>query len=154
MDSRFEYIEIEWEDPQSFKHEWEDFTDIEMMRSIARLGGLASAGTLGYKHTDETKALLSKQKTGVKRSIESCLKQSESVSGNKNHFFGKKHNEESRKKMSEAKIGLYDGANNPKAKAIKYKNKVYGTMKDMNKATGISLYHIRKMVQSGQVEVL
>lgn len=49
---------------------------------------------------------ISESKKGVKRkefSDEWKKKLSESHKGEKNHFFGKKHSEETRKKMSEAK---------------------------------------------------
>jgi len=47
------------------------------------------------------------------------------MSGEKNPMFGKKHRDTTKKKMSEKKIGLYDGVNNPRAKPIyQYDDKV------------------------------
>lgn len=46
------------------------------------------------------------------------LKMSESHKGEKNHFFGKHHSEESRKKMSLLKKGLYDGNKHPNARRV------------------------------------
>lgn len=38
--------------------------------------------------------------------------------GEKNNMFGRKHRQDSKKKMSDKKIGIYDGVNNPRAKKI------------------------------------
>jgi hypothetical protein len=51
--------------------------------------------------------------SGVVFSKESKRKMSKSHTGEKNHFYGKKHTQETIKRMSEVKIGLYEGENNP-----------------------------------------
>lgn len=63
-------------------------------------------GYRGETLSKEHRRKISESKKGVKRkefSDEWKKKLSESHKGEKNHFFGKKHSEETRKKMSEAK---------------------------------------------------
>lgn len=103
------------------------------------------------KHSDETKEKLRMKAIGRKRSETSKLKQSKSVEGNKNHFYGKTHSEEFCKKQSIKQKSAQLGPLNTNAKAVIYNNIQYGTMKDMSTQTGISLYNIRKMVNDGSV---
>lgn len=85
----------------------------------------------GYKHTEETKRKLSEghaDVSGEKNPMfghtvqeymtdeEVALWKShiaESMTGAKNHFYGKTHSEESREKMSKARSGKLTGADNP-----------------------------------------
>tara|TARA_Y100001938_G_scaffold131676_1_gene189067 strand:- start:1629 stop:2450 length:822 start_codon:yes stop_codon:yes gene_type:complete len=67
-------------------------------------------GILGYRHTEETKEKLAKSQRGKIVSEETRQKRSEAMkgkndwcSGEDNPFYGKKHTEESRRKMSEFK---------------------------------------------------
>jgi group I intron endonuclease len=64
-------------------------------------------------HTPETKAKLSKIKTGTKASPETKKKMSDAHSGENNSMFGRNHSDEALEKMSQAKEGKYDGENNP-----------------------------------------
>lgn len=48
-----------------------------------------------------------------KMSKEWCKQKSESMKGKNNPFFGKQHSEESKKKMSESRTGLFSGEKNP-----------------------------------------
>lgn len=50
---------------------------------------------------------------GLKMSKETRKKMSENRRGENNHFYGKSHSEESKLKMSKAKVGKYRGENNP-----------------------------------------
>jgi group I intron endonuclease len=61
---------------------------------------------------EETKVKISESLTGLTRSVESRGKQSASVLGDKNHFFGKSHTEETRKKMRQSSPHL-SGEHNP-----------------------------------------
>jgi hypothetical protein len=121
-----------------------NYTDIQLEKS--RLGGkIASQMNIGSKRTDIQKSNMSKAKLGHIRSKESKIKQSNSVSGDKNHFYGKTHTDEFKLKQSQNKKKQYIGAGNPNAKPVYYDGVVYSTMKDMHNKTGISLYKIRKM---------
>ena len=84
----------------------------------------------------------------------SYQKQSASISGEKNHFYGKLHSEEFKKMQSERMKKLMSGAGNSRAKTVRYKGTIYNTMKEMNYITNISLSDIRKMIENGTVEVL
>ena len=64
-------------------------------------------------HTPETKAKLSKIRTGTKALPKTKKKMSDTHSGENNAMFGKTHSDESLEKMSQAKEGKYDGENNP-----------------------------------------
>ena len=74
-------------------------------------------GKTGYnygKHlSDETKKKLSESHKGLTVSEETKQKMSKSAMGEKNPMYHKYHTEETRKIMSEKKIGKYDGENNP-----------------------------------------
>jgi group I intron endonuclease len=62
----------------------------------------------GTKASPETIQRLSLSHTGLRRSAESREKQSQSVTGSKNHFFGKKHSEETRKLMGVRSVRCKD----------------------------------------------
>jgi group I intron endonuclease len=50
---------------------------------------------------------------GLKMSKETRQKMSENRRGENNHFYGKNHSDESKIKMSKAKVGKYRGKNSP-----------------------------------------
>ena len=102
-------------------------------------------------HAESTKLKLSKIAKGRSRSISSRLKQKESVTGEKNPFFGRNHTDENRKKMSEKKQGIYDGGKNPKAVKVEYDGLIFGTMKELKDGYGFTMRKIRKMIVSGEV---
>lgn len=52
--------------------------------------------SLGFKHNEDTKTLISNMKKGVKLSIETKQKMSESKKGINNSFFGKTHTEKTK----------------------------------------------------------
>jgi len=67
---------------------------------------LQKAGSsLGYKHTDEAKALISAANKGKVRTPEQIANFVASVTGRESPMTGKMHSESTRKKMSEAKQG-------------------------------------------------
>lgn len=55
----------------------------------------------GKTHTEETKEKIRAKRANQIITDDTCKKISESHKGEKNHFYGKKHSEEARKKMSE-----------------------------------------------------
>jgi hypothetical protein len=114
---------------------------------------LKTRKALGITLSKEHRAHLSKIKTGLSRSEESRKKQSGSVSGNKNHFYGKTHSEEFKRKQSLRKKKSQSGSGNTNAKSVKYGDRLYLTMKEMSIDTGLSMYHIRNMIKSGQAEL-
>jgi len=61
-----------------------------------------SKSKIGTKLSEETKEKLSKINTGKKLSTETINKLKEKLSGKSNPMYGKKHNEETRKKISES----------------------------------------------------
>jgi len=63
----------------------------------------------GKKVSEETRKKISKTLKGRKASEETKHKLSENRKGNKNHFYGKTHTLESRKKISDSKKGTYIG---------------------------------------------
>ncbi len=72
-----------------------------------------SIGRKGKKASKETILKLQISHTGKVRSLESRLKQAKSISGQKNHFYGKHHTPESNEKNRTSHIGLQGGINNP-----------------------------------------
>lgn len=106
------------------------------------------------KHTEKTKQKIRQSKLGKPRSKNSIKKQSLSVLGEKNHFFGKTHSVDFKIKQSKRqKINQVGGKNN-NAIPVKYKDDIYETIKDMKTKTGISYYNIRKMISRKEVEIL
>jgi len=101
-------------------------------------------------HTEKAKEKIRKAALGRKRSIASRVKQSKSVSGEKNHFFGKTHGSEARLKMSEAKRDI-DGGKNPNAKKVSYQGKVFETMKSLKEHLNTTIHEVRKMIMTGEV---
>jgi hypothetical protein len=61
-----------------------------------------SESKIGTKLSEETKEKLSKINTGKKLSTETINKLKEKLSGKGNPMYGKKHNDETRKKISES----------------------------------------------------
>lgn len=70
-----------------------------------------SGGGVRKHHTEETKEKIRQAHLGMKYDEEFCKKQSILKKGNKN-MLGKKHSEESRRKMSEAQKGKFAGEKN------------------------------------------
>lgn len=62
-----------------------------------------SASNSGKVRTDEQRRTISDAHKGIKPSLESRLKNSQANLGAKNHFYGKKHSEETKRKISETK---------------------------------------------------
>jgi|WetSurMetagenome_2_1015567.scaffolds.fasta_scaffold25922_2 hypothetical protein len=68
----------------------------------------------GGHHTNEAREKNRLSHIGKKHSEESKRKQGESITGEKNHFFGKHHTKESREKIRISRLGIYCGKNHPR----------------------------------------
>ncbi|QDB70506.1 putative homing endonuclease [Enterococcus phage Entf1] len=86
-------------------------------------------GTVGYKHTEETRAKMSKNKKAR-------------YNGESNPFYGKKHSEESKAKMSSAKKGIW---------IHKGREVNYHTVKVINKTTGETYDSIKEAAEASGV---
>ena len=93
-----------------------DFFDPEY--NISKIAG----NSLGYRHTDEAKDKMKSWHKGKKLSKEHRRKMSENTKGENNPFYGKKHTEETRKKISGNHADV-SGENNPKAKLDEFQVK-------------------------------
>lgn len=113
-------------------------------------------GISGYKHTDKSKAKISKN---LKGKLSGKKHPRYGLFGIDNPSYGKKQSDESRKKMSEnccmknpeikAKIS---GENSPKAVSVKYNNVIYPTLIQLAKATGVSVNAIRSRIFRGHAK--
>ncbi len=87
---------------------------------------IGGEGVSGYKYTEEGKLKRSIRMLGSKNHFYGKNHTLETIeilsnidrSGEKNSMYGKKHKEISKKIMSNKKVGVYDGINNPRAKKL------------------------------------
>ena len=100
--------------------------------------------THGWSEKSRRKASLSRK--GKKNSIETRKKLSEKLKGRDAYWLKGKKRPEHAKKMS--------GSNSPTAISIEYVGTKYGTIKEMCKATGISYYLIKKMINNNEIKVI
>ena len=94
------------------------------------------------KHSESTKEKISKNRTG-KCVGEENIRFGVDISGCKNPFYGKKHTEETRKKMREHKRDI-EGSKNPWARKVKCGGLEFGSVKDC-----AEYYRINRDVMSG-----
>jgi len=91
-----------------YANSFEELNDLEMSyiskyNSTDRLIGYnIRSGGLNSKCSESTKIKLRQLNSGKKVSEETKIKIKNSTTGDKNHFFGKKHTKETREKMSES----------------------------------------------------
>ena len=101
-----------------------------------------------FKHTEETKRKMSEIKKGKPRSLKSRLKQSYSVTGIKNHFYGKTHSEKFKKYQSERQKKRQIGSSNTRAiKVCVVDDKgssTWGCIKDYALSYGIDTPKVQK----------
>ena len=63
-------------------------------------------GTVGYKHTNETKRKISEANKGKKRTLEQRIQMSERAKGEKNGMYGKTHSDKVKKAVSKRCKGV------------------------------------------------
>lgn len=95
--------------------EWACFLEMQLIDEYGRLndgtGTLENLsdggqkGNVGLVHTEETKKVLS-QKLSRPRTLESRKKQSKTMTGQGNHYYGRKHSDEIRQKMRKKRTNL------------------------------------------------
>ena len=126
-------------------------------------------GSIGFKHTEKSKAKMSETHKGKKLSEGHKEKISVANSGENNAFYGKHHSEETRKKMSnsrrgekhrnygkhlpiktrrkisEALSGRFGGQNN-RARAVIIKDDQFDTLKEAAEFIGVTPSSIRKRI--------
>jgi group I intron endonuclease len=73
-------------------------------KRLPNVGETTRRYRLGTKASVDTVKRLQESHTGLKRSEESRARQGQSISGTKNHFYGKAHSETSRAKMREKRL--------------------------------------------------
>jgi len=97
--------ECEKEELDSSEKFWVSYFDTVNLGYNISWGG--ASGMKYRKHSTETKIKISKSKTGqkMKRSVEYCKMLSITRSGKNNYFYGKHPSDETRRKLSLAKIG-------------------------------------------------
>jgi group I intron endonuclease len=88
---------------------------------------------------------------GVKRSEEFCLNKSQMQIGEKNHFYGKKHSEETKNKMREKSLGRKLDKETKDKIAKSRKNKYKGVNNPYSKFTEDQIRQIRKMREDGKL---
>jgi group I intron endonuclease len=99
---------------------------IDLLKPVLNLNPTAGS-SLGFKHSDETKALLAKLRTGKPLSDETKQLLSELFSGELNPFWGKTHNLDTLTRMKLSKIGelnpMYGRDKSPEFIEQMYKDK-------------------------------
>lgn len=112
----------------------------ETLGGEGKPGGQKTKGFSGRKHTEESK-----------------LKTSAKVAGNLNPMFGKTHSKESKEKQRNAKLGKYDGANNPNAKSYVLTDPdgkeyvIMGNLKRFCEEVGISFATMKAAVRYNRI---
>lgn len=74
---------------------------------------------------------------GAKATLETRKKMSIAHSGERNHFYGKKHSEKSCQKMSKTRMTMYKGGDNPRARKVICGGIQFGTMKECARHLGV-----------------
>lgn len=100
-------------------------------------------------HTDETKLKMSNSAKGRSRSINSRNKQSMTMTGDGNHFYGKRHTIATKAKLSKIRKGK-----NHRCIKIKYNDKVYTSQEELRRELKCSHGKILNMKKRGMIEVL
>ena len=82
---------------------WLNYYDAGRNEYFYNMHNHSSGGALGMNISEETKDKLRRLNLGKKLSLETREKMSNTRTGEKNHFFGKSHSDESREKIREAR---------------------------------------------------
>jgi len=115
-------------------------------------------GSFNCKFSKEQREKISNSLRGKKASKEAREKMSASRTGEKNHFYGKKHSEDSLIKMSESKKGKYIGdeamqnAWNASKKRVycKHLDREFDSIRECAEAVGLSPSVITNMIKGVQ----
>lgn len=108
----------------------------------------------GKKLSESTKEKIRQRNLGKKASKKTREKLSKCRIGEKNHFYGKTHTKEARRKISESKIGFYIGDDkmqkiwdgNKKLVYCAYLDKTFDSIKDCGNALNLSQASISNMI--------
>lgn len=105
--------------------------------------------------TDHARRAHSEAQKGKKHSEETRKKMSEAKKGKPSSMLSKHHSEESKRKMSEAKKGKFNGSKHPQAKPCVYDNKIFGSYVEAYeyaKANGYTKKYLafKKMIKKEQ----
>lgn len=95
-------------------------------------------GISGFNHSEETKQKLSEMLSGENNPNYGIPMSEEQKKLRSDMFKGRVFSEEHKQKLSEAKIGLYERGNHPKAKKVEYNGEVFECVKDCAEAIGES----------------
>lgn len=101
-----------------------------------------------YVTPAETIQRLRDSHTGLNRSEESKKKQAQSVTGNKNHFYSKKHSEETRTKMREAQKRLSETDPTYRERVNKARKTAWTPERRAAQSARIAAYHQAKRAQT------
>lgn len=111
-------------------------------------GGWSFVNSNGHnikKNNDISRRMkISKSHKGKKRSLQHRKSISKALQGRDCYWLTGKKRPEHSKKLS--------GFRSPTAIHVKYKGKIYGTIKEMSEDTNISYYLIKKMINNGEVK--
>jgi group I intron endonuclease len=115
-------------------------------------------GSFNCKFSKEQREKISNSLRGKKASKEAREKMSASRTGEKNHFYGRTHSEETRRKISEAKKGKYVGdeamqnAWNASKKRVycKHLDREFDSIRECAEAVGLSPSVITNMIKGVQ----
>ena len=88
---------------------------------------------------------------GIKRTIEFGINKSLSQIGEKNHFFGKKHSDETKQKMKLKSTGRKHTSDTKEKISLSRKNKYKGTENPFSKFSEEEIRQIRKMREQGML---
>jgi group I intron endonuclease len=125
----------------SHGHRWEEFLDfwekncIQEYNSLRPHGYNSTSGGKNCKFHNESRERMRQSQLGKKLSDVTRARMSASRTGEKHHFYGKKHTAKTRRKMSKALKGKMAGEKNPnygKPISEEAKNKMRATKIAMN----------------------
>lgn len=126
----------------------------------ANLSSGGTSGASGIKWSQESRENFSKKMTGKKLSEIHKKSIGLSISGDKNGFYGRKHSDEFKKKISVQNKGKYVGSLNPASREVfdLDTGEVFPTIRQAAKSLNISIptvnRHIRNKVSRPRIQYL
>ena len=92
---------------------------IEKLNTMnSKYGYNLKEGGSNAEPSEESRKKMSESHKGSTRTEESKIKQSETTKGANHYLYGKHRDEETKRKISKSRMGLFTGANHPNAKKI------------------------------------